>query len=433
MKRTFQISTFIPLFRLQEAVCILLIGLSSTSSAEQWTQYTTQNSGLPSNLIYAVVIAPDSTVWFGTGNGIASWKGDAWMVFDTSNSPLPDPYVTSLAVDSSNALWIGTGYAGAVKFQNGNWELFDTSNSDIPHNTIFAITIGPDQTPWFATEDGVVNYSGGVWKNYRDSLIEPQSRSVAFDHHGMVWMGTYTPVDFRGYIEYMNEGVFTHTILSHLEIFSTFPHCILSLNDSTVYVGTGNGLIRFVHGSWKVFRKQDSPLPANGIASLAQSADTLIVGTASGIVEIVGSVWQTILPSSGGLPNSPVNGIAVDPDGTRIVATGSEGVVLYNRSALVTSAKQDIIPAATLLLYQNYPNPFNPATTIGFTIPSDGMTTLKIYNTLGQEVATLVNEPLQAGEYHQAQFDGSKLSSGIYFTRLQHGNQVQLKKMLLLK
>ncbi|MFA6541447.1 MAG: T9SS type A sorting domain-containing protein, partial [Bacteroidota bacterium] len=84
-------------------------------------------------------------------------------------------------------------------------------------------------------------------------------------------------------------------------------------------------------------------------------------------------------------------------------------------------------------LDQNYPNPFNPTTTIGFTIPADGMTTLKIYNTLGQEVTTLVNEPLKAGEYHQAQFDASSLASGIYFARLQSADNVQVKKLMLLK
>jgi hypothetical protein len=84
-------------------------------------------------------------------------------------------------------------------------------------------------------------------------------------------------------------------------------------------------------------------------------------------------------------------------------------------------------------LSQNYPNPFNPTTTIGFTIPADGMTTLKIYNTLGQEVATLMNEPLKAVEYHQVHFDASKLASGIYFARLQSGGKSILKKMNLLK
>lgn len=61
------------------------------------------------------------------------------------------------------------------------------------------------------------------------------------------------------------------------------------------------------------------------------------------------------------------------------------------------------------------------------------MTTLKIYDAIGREVATLVNENLEAGTYHQARFDASNLASGMYFARLQSGEKIQLKKMLLIK
>jgi putative intracellular protease/amidase len=84
-------------------------------------------------------------------------------------------------------------------------------------------------------------------------------------------------------------------------------------------------------------------------------------------------------------------------------------------------------------LEQNYPNPFNPSTTIGFTLQVSGLTTLKVYDAIGREVATLVNEYLEAGVYHQGQFKASHLASGIYFARLQSGDQVQLRKIMLMK
>ncbi|KAB2925396.1 MAG: T9SS type A sorting domain-containing protein, partial [Bacteroidetes bacterium] len=84
-------------------------------------------------------------------------------------------------------------------------------------------------------------------------------------------------------------------------------------------------------------------------------------------------------------------------------------------------------------LEQNYPNPFNPSTTIGFTLEKSGMTTLKVYDIVGREVATLVNGTLDAGVYHQARFDASRFASGIYFARLQSGGKTMLKKMMLVK
>jgi hypothetical protein len=86
-----------------------------------------------------------------------------------------------------------------------------------------------------------------------------------------------------------------------------------------------------------------------------------------------------------------------------------------------------------LALSQNYPDPFNPSTTIQFTVPTDGRAILKVYNALGQEVATLFNGVATAGEYHQTRFDASRLSSGIYFSRLEFGGKMQMKKMLHLK
>ncbi|HEX2868073.1 MAG TPA: T9SS type A sorting domain-containing protein [Ignavibacteriales bacterium] len=83
-------------------------------------------------------------------------------------------------------------------------------------------------------------------------------------------------------------------------------------------------------------------------------------------------------------------------------------------------------------LEQNYPNPFNPSTTIAYSIPQDGMVSLKIYNLMGQEVKTLVNQ-FQTGGSYKASFDASRLPSGIYFYQLNSGSFTSVKKMLLLK
>jgi hypothetical protein len=81
---------------------------------------------------------------------------------------------------------------------------------------------------------------------------------------------------------------------------------------------------------------------------------------------------------------------------------------------------------------QNYPNPFNPSTAISFALPKASTVELKIFNLLGQEVATLLNEEKTSGIY-QVEFDASTLPSGVYFYRLQAGDFVQTKKMILLR
>ena len=83
-------------------------------------------------------------------------------------------------------------------------------------------------------------------------------------------------------------------------------------------------------------------------------------------------------------------------------------------------------------LGQNYPNPFNPTTNLEFGISQLGFVSLKVYNMLGEEIKTLVNEIKPAGIY-RAEFDGSNLSSGIYYYKLESGNFIETKKMMLLK
>jgi hypothetical protein len=83
-------------------------------------------------------------------------------------------------------------------------------------------------------------------------------------------------------------------------------------------------------------------------------------------------------------------------------------------------------------LDQNYPNPFNPSTLIQYAISSRQFVTLKVYDILGNVLATLVNEELPAGNYN-VEFDAKGLSSGIYFYRLQAAGFVEIKKMTLLK
>ena len=84
------------------------------------------------------------------------------------------------------------------------------------------------------------------------------------------------------------------------------------------------------------------------------------------------------------------------------------------------------------ILFQNYPNPFNPTTIIRFEIPRQSIVTIKLYDLLGREIKTLVNEEKTAGSYSYI-FDGSKLSSGIYFYRITAGKFAQTKKMILMK
>jgi len=83
-------------------------------------------------------------------------------------------------------------------------------------------------------------------------------------------------------------------------------------------------------------------------------------------------------------------------------------------------------------LSQNYPNPFNPSTSISYQLPTSGLVTIKVYNVIGKEIATLVNEYQQSGSYSK-EFSANGLTSGVYFYTIKSGNFTATKKMIFLK
>jgi hypothetical protein len=103
------------------------------------------------------------------------------------------------------------------------------------------------------------------------------------------------------------------------------------------------------------------------------------------------------------------------------------------KTATLTSAGDDgALAPLSFSLDQNYPNPWNPSTRIRYGLPHNSFVVLTVYNTLGQQVAQLVNEQQEMG-YHEAVLRGDGLASGVYYYRLQVGEFVASKKLLLLK
>jgi len=142
-----------------------------------------------------------------------------------------------------------------------------------------------------------------------------------------------------------------------------------------------------------------------------------------------GASWASV---NTGLTNAHVLSLTIS--GTQLFA-GTSGGVVWRRplSEMITAVASDNRgDPGKFLLQQNYPNPFNPTTAISYQLPAVSFVTLKVYDVLGREVVTLVNEKEAPGEY-TVQFDASKLASGVYFYRLTTERFTHTRKMLLMK
>jgi len=223
----------------------------------------------------------------------------------------------------------------------------------------------------------------------------------------------------------------------------------LSANGSNLVIGTGNkqpnpppsltwspvgGVYRLTFDGAK-WNRSDSALVGNYVTSFVSTGSNIFAGTYTGGVFASsnnGASWTSI---SDGLTDSSVVSLTIH-NSNLFVATSSG--VWKRPISEITSVPSPIgMLPNNYSLEQNYPNPFNPTTTIRYQLPNAGYVTLKVYDILGREVVTLVNEVKAAGSY-SAIFDGDKLASGVYIARLiaqskERKSFVQTMKMLMLK
>lgn len=141
-----------------------------------------------------------------------------------------------------------------------------------------------------------------------------------------------------------------------------------------------------------------------------------------------GTTWQQI---NSGLTNTSTRGIAMNSVNRVFVGT-SNGLVFRSVQPTVSVDHDESSRPTAFVLYQNYPNPFNPSTTVRFEVGGLGFVSLKVYNLLGQEVATLVNDELEPGQY-DVLWNADGVASGVYVYRLSAGSFTESKRMLLLR
>jgi hypothetical protein len=110
---------------------------------------------------------------------------------------------------------------------------------------------------------------------------------------------------------------------------------------------------------------------------------------------------------------------------------GAGAAWVFTRGPSAVGERETGVPQQ-LVLEQNYPNPFNPSTVIRYGLPRRSAVSVTVFNALGQQVARLVDDVVEGG-FHEVRFDGSGLSSGIYFCRVEAGASVATRKLALIR
>jgi photosystem II stability/assembly factor-like uncharacterized protein len=350
-----------------------------------WTQ---RNTGLPadsngSTILNCIATGATAGVLAGTENGLfrSTDNGEQWIPLDLG---FPSPRVSAIVASP-------TGTIVASAWSHGMSRSTDEGST--------WAGVGPLGVSIYCLAS---NSTGHIFAGYYDLALYDGGIMRSTDQ-GLNWSPLPLGVSY-----------FTPYAL----IVDTRDN-VLAASINQVLRSTDNGI------SWTL-----SSMPWGiMINSLAVDSSGRIYAGGSGRPAVKvstdnGTTWQEM---SQGLSGSDVEALLIDRTGCLFAGTSDHGVF---RSAGSTSMQDSRLAPQVCALSQNYPNPFNPTTTIRYELPKASHVALSVFDILGREIATLLNEEKSAGTY-TVQWDASGVSSGVYFYRLRAGDFVQTRRMML--
>lgn len=390
---------------------------------------------IPARRVVYSLFAFQDTLYGGTDSlvYVGVKQGTQWSA---GISPFTGADGVSSFLKIRNVLVVGTFQSGIYTSTDDgfSWKPFDDGLSGLGSLSIGGLLVRRDSLIAGTLGEGVFATPVDLlhpWSQWGDSLPDYEGENVL--RIGMIGNTVLAGAGANGYMfRYDDAQPWWNPIDINTPRRVGQTVSGMASSDSVVVAGTSKGVYRSTDEG-RTWIKTGIILPPqeNGTFNLYYGSTffTAINTIASATILISSDQGQTwSLPIV--LPVPYIYDLAGVGDTLYLATAG--GLWRSPLSRLLTSARRITTPPSVFGLWQNYPNPFNPQTNFQFSIPNFGLVNLVVYDLLGREVATVVNEMKQAGTY-TVQWDASRLASGAYFYRLQAGSFSVTKKLILLR
>ena len=414
--------------------------------AQTWKSFTTINSGLPDNMVNSITISSDSTVWFATDAGLASYKNNIWNAFKTDDGLSSNKlnFVSFLPLDSKK-LWAASNSGATILNVNSSSSISDPqyitkANNNIVSDTVTVIDLDGLSNNWIGTDKGLsVITNSGVYNFTEENGFESgkvnslKSLSDNWVHIGTAGGGVkrlkYNGIDA---ITSASEIITTWSGLASDSVLTIYV-----TDDTLRWYGTTEGVSTHFGSEdtkdinyWGRYNNITSGIIDNYVrAIIRDNYGNMWFGTRGGLSKLSPdkSSWQSFTEQDGLISNN-IFDLEVDSNNNLWIATDKGVSYLTNLSVSVHQKG----PIDYQIKLTNYPNPYNPETKIDYTIPKSGKVKLEVFNIQGSLIKVLVDKTQSAGNY-QVLFGGDNIPSGIYMYRLTTERSSITKKMVLIR
>ena len=205
----------------------------------------------------------------------------------------------------------------------------------------------------------------------------------------------------------------------------------LAVSGTKLFAGTTGGGVYISSDNGSNWTSVSNGLPVQTINALTASGSNIFAGTYPGVYLSTNNGTNWIIKNQGFNPSPQIWALLIS-NSYIYAGTTAQSVSRRSYSEIIGIKTISTEVPSGFSLKQNFPNPFNPVTNLEFGISDLGFVSLKVYDLLGKEVVTLVNEKQSPGTY-QVEFDAGSLTSGVYFYRLTSGDFTDTKRMMLVK